>query len=78
MFVVSASDEVRLCVNLVHWLRKKGFDASCVEVGQLECVSHPFQYVNSLLQKAGNIIVVCSPKYKEVVSDENSSALNSE
>ena len=79
IFVVSASDETQLCVMLVHWLRKKGFDATCVETGNMEQGSSPFQYVERWCKNASMVIVVCSPKFKEVVSDEiNTTHLNCE
>ena len=58
-------------VKTVQWLRKKGFDARCIETGKLEYASNPYQYVNELIQQALRIIIVCSPRYKEVVSNSD-------
>ena len=69
VFVACASDEMLLCKWLVKWLRKKGFDAQCIDTEKLEYASHPYQYISSLLMKASNVIIICSPRYKDVVSD---------
>ena len=69
VFVACASDEIQLCKWLVQWLRKKGFDAQCIDTAKLEYTSHPYQYISNLLMKASNVIIICSPRYKDVVSD---------
>jgi len=69
IFVACASDEIQLCIRLVQWLRNKGFDAQCIDTEKLECTQHPHQYVTNLVLKARSVIIICSPRYRDVVSD---------